>query len=109
MKQAVENSLKRLKIDTIDLYYAHRVDPNVPIQETVGAMAELVKEGKVRYLGLSECTPEDLKKAHTVHTVTVVQSEYSLLTRDVEKEILLLTEVWRKNLPVPGIAGLSSV
>jgi aryl-alcohol dehydrogenase-like predicted oxidoreductase len=91
MRQAVENSLRRLKIDTIDLYYAHRVDPNVPIEETVGAMAELVKEGKVRYLGLSECTPEDLKKAYSVHPITAVQSEYSLLTRDVEKEILPLT------------------
>jgi aryl-alcohol dehydrogenase-like predicted oxidoreductase len=92
MKQAVENSLKRLKIDVIDLYYAHRVDPNVPVEETVGAMAELVKEGKVRYLGLSECTPGDLKKAHAVHPITAVQSEYSLLTRDVEKEILPLAK-----------------
>jgi len=92
MKQAVENSLKRLKIDTIDLYYAHRVDPNVPIEETVGAMADLVTEGKVRYLGLSECTPEDLKRAYAVHPITAVQSEYSLLTRDAEKEILPLTK-----------------
>ncbi|AGK53214.1 aldo/keto reductase [Bacillus sp. 1NLA3E] len=92
MKQAVENSLRRLKIDTIDLYFAHRVDPNVPIEETVGAMSELVKEGKVRYLGLSECLPEDLKKAHAVHPITAVQSEYSVLTRDVEKEILPLTK-----------------
>ena len=92
MKQAVENSLKRLKINTIDLYYAHRVDPNIPIEETVGAMAELVKEGKVRYLGLSECTPDDFKKAYVVHPITAVQSEYSLLTRDVEKEILPLTK-----------------
>jgi len=92
MKQAVENSLKRLKIDTIDLYYAHRVDPNIPVEETVGAMAELVKEGKVRYLGLSECTPEDLKKAYAVHPITAVQSEYSLLTRGVEDAILPLTK-----------------
>lgn len=92
MKQAVEGSLRRLKIDTIDLYYAHRVDPNVPVEETVGAMSDLVKEGKVRYLGLSECTPEDLKKANAVHPITAVQSEYSLLTRDVEKEILPLTK-----------------
>jgi aryl-alcohol dehydrogenase-like predicted oxidoreductase len=92
MRQAVENSLRRLKIETIDLYYAHRVDPNVPIEETVGAMAELVKEGKVRYLGLSECTAADLRKAHAVHPITAVQSEYSLLTRDVEKEILPLTQ-----------------
>jgi len=92
MKQAVENSLKRLKIETIDLYYAHRVDPNVPVEETVGAMAKLVEEGKVRYLGLSECTPEDLKKAHAVHPITAVQSEYSLLTRGVEDAILPLTK-----------------
>ena len=92
MKQAVELSLKRLKIETIDLYYAHRVDPDIPIEETVGAMAELVKEGKVRYLGLSECTPADLKRAYAVHPITAVQSEYSLLTREVEKEILPLTK-----------------
>ena len=92
MKQAVENSLKRLKINTIDLYYAHRVDPNIPIEDTVGAMSVLVKEGKVRYLGLSECTPDDLKRAYAVHPITAVQSEYSLLTRDVEKEILQLTK-----------------
>lgn len=92
MREAVEESLRRLKIETIDLYYAHRVDPNIPIEETVGAMAELVKEGKVRYLGLSECTPEDLKKAHAVHPITALQSEYSVLTRDVEKEMLPLTQ-----------------
>jgi aryl-alcohol dehydrogenase-like predicted oxidoreductase len=92
MKHAVENSLKRLKIETIDLYYVHRVDPNVPVEETVGAMSELVKEGKVRYLGLSECTPEDLKKAHAVHPISAVQSEYSILTRGVEDAILPLTK-----------------
>ncbi|HUW05760.1 MAG TPA: aldo/keto reductase [Williamwhitmania sp.] len=92
MKEAVENSLRRLKIETIDLYYAHRVDPNIPIEDTVGAMAELVKQGKVRYLGLSECGAEDLKKAHAVHPISALQSEYSLLTRDVEKEILPLTK-----------------
>ncbi|MDP4206309.1 MAG: aldo/keto reductase [Bacteroidota bacterium] len=92
MRQAVEDSLRRLKIETIDLYYAHRVDPNVPVEETVGAMAELVKEGKVRYLGLSECTPEDLKRAYAVHPITAVQSEYSLLTRGVEDAILPLTK-----------------
>ena len=91
IKQAVENSLKRLKIDTIDLYYAHRVDPKVPVEETVGVMSELVKEGKIRYLGLSECTPEDLKKANAVHPITAVQSEYSLLTRGVEDAVLPLT------------------
>lgn len=88
IKIAAEQSLKRLKIDTIDLYYAHRVDPNVPIEDTVGAMAELVKEGKVRYLGLSEAAPESIRKANAVHPIAALQSEYSLLSRDVEAEIL---------------------
>jgi len=88
LKVAVEQSLRRLKIDTIDLYYAHRVDPNVPIEETVGAMADLVKEGKVRYLGLSEASASSLKKANAVHPIAALQSEYSLLTRDIEGEIL---------------------
>lgn len=88
IRVAVENSLKRLKIDTIDLYYAHRIDPNIPIEETVGAMAELVKEGKVRYLGLSEASPASIRRAHAVHPIAALQTEYSLLTRDVEKEIL---------------------
>jgi aryl-alcohol dehydrogenase-like predicted oxidoreductase len=91
MKIAVEQSLKRLKIDTIDLYYAHRVDANIPIEETVGAMADLVKEGKIRYLGLSEASPASLRKAHAVHPISALQSEYSLLTRDVENEILQTT------------------
>ncbi len=93
IKYAIENSLKRLKIETLDLYYAHRVDPATPIEETVGAMANLVKEGKVRYLGLSECSALTLQKAHAVHPIAALQSEYSLLTRDVEKEILPLTKV----------------
>jgi aryl-alcohol dehydrogenase-like predicted oxidoreductase len=88
IKEAVEKSLKRLKIETIDLYYAHRVDQNVPIEETVGAMAALVKEGKVRYLGLSEASAVSIRKAHAVHPIAALQSEYSLLTRDVEGEIL---------------------
>jgi len=92
VKQAVEASLRRLKIETIDLYYAHRVDPTTPIEETVGAMADLVKEGKVRTLGLSECSPESLRKAYAVHPIAALQSEYSLLTRDVEKEMLPLTK-----------------
>ena len=91
MKVAVENSLKRLKTDTIDLYYVHRVDPNIPIEETVGAMSDLVKEGKVRYLGLSEASPASIRKAHAVHPIAALQSEYSLLTRDVETEILQTT------------------
>ena len=87
MKQAVELSLQRLKIDYIDLYYAHRIDPNVPVEEMVGAMAELVKEGKVRYLGLSEASATSLRKANAVHPIAALQSEYSLLTREVENEI----------------------
>jgi aryl-alcohol dehydrogenase-like predicted oxidoreductase len=88
MRQAVEKSLRRLRIETIDLYYAHRVDPNIPVEDMFGAMADLVKEGKVRYLGLSEASPASLRKANKVHPVAALQSEYSLLTRDVEKEIL---------------------
>src|SRR5689334_15027777 len=87
MKTAVEASLKRLKVDVIDLYYAHRVDPNVPVEEMVGAMAELVQQGKVRYLGLSEASANSLRRAHAVHPIAALQSEYSLLTRDVEAEI----------------------
>ncbi|HMG67721.1 MAG TPA: aldo/keto reductase [Chitinophagaceae bacterium] len=88
IKEAVEKSLKRLKTDTIDLYYAHRVDPNVPIEETVAAMSALVKQGKVRFLGLSEASAKTIRKAHAVHPIAALQSEYSLLTRDVEGEIL---------------------
>jgi aryl-alcohol dehydrogenase-like predicted oxidoreductase len=88
MREAVENSLRRLKTDVIDLYYAHRIDPNVPVEETVGAMADLVKEGKVRFLGLSEASANSLHRACKVHPITALQSEYSLLTRDVEAEIL---------------------
>lgn len=84
VKQACEASLKRLGIDTIDLYYYHRVDPNVPIEDTVGAMARLVEEGKVRYLGLSEVKGETLKRAYAVHPISAVQSEYSIWTRDNE-------------------------
>ena len=80
-----------MKIDTIDLYYAHRVDPNIPIEDTVGAMADLVKEGKVRYLGLSEASEASIRKAHAVHPIAALQSEYSLLTRDVENGILQTT------------------
>jgi aryl-alcohol dehydrogenase-like predicted oxidoreductase len=91
VKQAVEGSLKRLGIETIDLYYQHRVDPNTPIEETVGAMAELVKEGKVRYLGLSEASAETIRRASVVHPITALQSEYSLWTRDVEDNDVLAT------------------
>jgi len=88
VKTAVEKSLQRLKIDTIDLYYAHRIDPDVPVEDMVGAMAELVKEGKVRYLGLSEASAASIRKAYAVHPIAALQSEYSLLTRDLEAEIL---------------------
>ncbi|MBC3541003.1 aldo/keto reductase [Rufibacter sediminis] len=92
MRTAVEGSLKRLKVDVIDLYYAHRIDPNVPVEETVGAMAQLVQEGKVRYLGLSEASAASIRKAHAVHPIAAVQSEYSLLTRDAEKEVIPLCQ-----------------
>ena len=88
IKTAVEKSLKRLNIETIDLYYAHRIDPNVPVEEMVGAMSELVREGKVRYLGLSEASPASIRRAHATHPIASLQSEFSLLTRDVEPEIL---------------------
>lgn len=88
MKLALERSLKRLKTDVIDLYYAHRIDPNVPVEEMAGAMAELVQAGKVRFIGLSEVSANSIRKAHAVHPVSALQSEYSLLTRGVEKEIL---------------------
>ena len=92
VKKCCDESLKRLGIDVIDLYYQHRVDPNVPIEETVGAMADLVKEGKVRYLGLSEAAPQTIRKANAVHKITALQTEYSLWTRDPEKELLDLCE-----------------
>ncbi len=88
VKTAVEKSLKRLNIETIDLYYAHRIDPNVPVEDMVGAMADLVKEGKIRYLGLSEASAKSIRRAHAVHPISALQNEYSLLTRDVEGEIL---------------------
>ena len=88
VRRACEGSLKRLGVDTIDLFYQHRVDPKVPIEETVGAMAELVAEGKVRYLGLSEAGAETLKKAHATHPIAALQSEYSLWERGIEEEIL---------------------
>jgi aryl-alcohol dehydrogenase-like predicted oxidoreductase len=86
--EACDASLQRLGVETIDLYYQHRVDPNVPIEETVGAMAELVAAGKVRYLGLSEASPETIRRAHAVHPISALQTEYSLWTRDVERKIL---------------------
>jgi aryl-alcohol dehydrogenase-like predicted oxidoreductase len=88
VRAACDASLARLGVEVIDLYYQHRVDPNVPIEETVGAMAELVAAGKVRYLGLSEAAPATIRRAHAVHPITALQTEYSLWTRDVEQEIL---------------------
>ena len=88
VRQSCEASLKRLGIEAIDLYYQHRVDPNTPIEETVGAMAQLVKEGKVRYLGLSEAGPQTLRRAVKVHAITALQTEYSLWTRDPEDQVL---------------------
>jgi aryl-alcohol dehydrogenase-like predicted oxidoreductase len=88
VKEACEASLRRLGVDHIDLYYQHRVDPKTPIEETIGAMAELVKEGKVRYLGMSEASPQTIRRAYAVHPITALQTEYSLWSRDVEDEIL---------------------
>ena len=90
IRTAVEGSLKRLGTDVIDLYYQHRVDPGTPIEHTVGALAELVEQGKVRHIGLSEAGPETIRRAHAVHRVTALQSEYSLWTRDPEAEVLPL-------------------
>ena len=88
VRSSIEVSLQRLGVDHIDLYYQHRVDPNTPIEETVGAMADLVAEGKVRHIGLSEAAPETIRRAHAVHPVTAVQTEYSLWTRDLEESVL---------------------
>ncbi len=88
VKQSCDGSLKRLKVDHIDLYYQHRVDPKVPIEDTVGAMSELVRAGKVRFLGLSEAAPATIRRAHKVHPITALQTEYSLWSRDPEDEIL---------------------
>ncbi len=88
VRQACEASLKRLKLDHIDLYYQHRVDPDTPIEDTVGAMADLVRQGKVRYLGLSEAGPQTIRRAHAVHPITALQTEYSLWSRDPEDELL---------------------
>ena len=88
VRQACDASLKRLGVDTIDLYYQHRVDPNTPIEDTVGAMAELVQSGKVRYLGLSEAGPQTIRRAAAIHPIAALQTEYSLWSRDPESEIL---------------------
>jgi aryl-alcohol dehydrogenase-like predicted oxidoreductase len=90
VREAAEASLKRLGTDTIDLYTLHRIDPAVPIEDTIGAMAELVAQGKIRYLGLSEASPAQIRHAHAVHPITALQSEYSLWTRDPERDVLPL-------------------
>jgi aryl-alcohol dehydrogenase-like predicted oxidoreductase len=91
VRSSCEASLRRLGVDTIDLYYQHRVDPKTPIEETVGAMAHLVREGKVRFLGLSEASPATIRRAHAVHPIAALQTEYSLWTRDPEDEVLPTT------------------
>ncbi len=88
VRSSIEGSLRRLGTDHVDLYYQHRVDPDVPIEETVGAMGELVEQGKVRFIGLSEAAPETIRRGHAVHPITAVQTEYSLWTRDPEAEVL---------------------
>ena len=88
LRNAIEGSLKRLGTDHIDLYYQHRVDPNTPIEDTIGELAKLVQEGKIRYIGMSEAAPETIRRAAKVHTITALQTEYSLWTRDPEDEIL---------------------
>jgi aryl-alcohol dehydrogenase-like predicted oxidoreductase len=88
VRSSIDGSLKRLGTDHVDLYYQHRVDPNVPIEETVGALAELVQDGKINHIGLSEAAPETIRRAHAVHPITAVQTEYSLWTRDPESEVL---------------------
>lgn len=98
MRQAVELSLQRLGIDCIDLYYAHRIDPKISVEETIGAMAELVKEGKVRYIGISEASAKSIERANAVYPITALQSEYSLLSRDIEKEILPTLRKYKMSL-----------
>jgi aryl-alcohol dehydrogenase-like predicted oxidoreductase len=88
VRRSIEGSLKRLGTDHVDLYFQHRIDPNTPIEETVGALAELVQEGKIRHIGLSEAAPETIRRAHATHPITAVQSEYSLWSRDIEAEVL---------------------
>jgi aryl-alcohol dehydrogenase-like predicted oxidoreductase len=88
VRRSIEGSLQRLGTDHVDLYFQHRIDPNTPIEETVGALAELVEEGKIRHIGLSEAAPDTIRRAHAVHPITAVQSEYSLWSRDIEAEVL---------------------
>lgn len=87
-KRAIDESLSRLGVDSVDLYYLHRVDPTVPIEDTVGALAELVQAGKIRHIGLSEATGDELRRAHAVHPIAAIQSEWSIVSRDVEKNVV---------------------
>src|SRR5439155_1729459 len=105
VRKACEGSLRRLGVDVIDLYYQHRVDPNTPIEETVGAMADLVRHGKVRFLGLSEAGAETIRRAHAVHPITALQSEYSLWTRDPEEQVLGVC----RELALPDRASKASI
>jgi aryl-alcohol dehydrogenase-like predicted oxidoreductase len=100
IRAAIEGSLKRLGTDHVDLYYQHRIDPSIAIEETVGALSDLVREGKVKHIGLSEAAPETIRRAHAVHPIAAIQSEYSLWTRDPEAEILPLV----RNLGIGFVA-----
>lgn len=100
MRKALEQSLKRLEVEFIDLYYMHRVDPNIPVEDSIWAMSEMVKEGKIRYIGLSEASVESIRRASSVHYIASLESEYSLLTRDVEKGVLpVLNELGMSLMP----------
>nr|WP_320000580.1 aldo/keto reductase [uncultured Draconibacterium sp.] len=98
MRQAIELSLQRLNIECIDLYYVHRIDPKVPVEETIEAMAKLVKEGKVRYIGISEASAKSIERANAIHPITALQSEFSLLSRDIENEILPTLRKYKMSL-----------
>ncbi|MCA6066406.1 aldo/keto reductase [Chryseobacterium sp. RG1] len=98
MRKAVELSLKRLNVDYIDLYYLHRIDPKIPIEESIGAMSLLVKEGKIRYLGICESSEKSIERANVIHPITALQSEYSVLTRDVESKILPAVRKYKMSL-----------
>jgi len=90
IRSQLNDSLKRLGTDYIDLYYQHRTDPKIPIEDVVKVLKELINEGKIKYIGLSECTPDELRRAHAVHPISAIQMEWSLNTRDIEKDILLV-------------------
>ena len=109
MRAALEGSLRRLGTDHVDLYYQHRVDPGTPIEETIGALGELVAEGKIRHIGMSEAAPATIRRAHAVHPITALQSEYSLWTRDPEAEVLptLRRARHRASCPTPRSAAAS--